>query len=468
MTQKKYEPTIGLEIHAELKTRTKMFCDSVNDPDEKEPNTNVCPICMGHPGCLPVMNKKAIESVVRVGLALGGKIADVTKFDRKNYFYPDLPKGYQISQYDKPLVEGGELCGVRIRRIHLEEDTGTLGHDSAGKSLVDYNRAGVPLMELVTEPDVRSAEQAVAFGKELQRILRYLGVSDANMEKGEMRVEVNISMNMGTKAEIKNINSFKAVEGAVLYEIERQQNALEIGGEELRQETRGWDDVKRITVSQRAKENAHEYRYFPDPDLPAFSTEEFEIERLREELPELPAAKRVRFAAEYNLSETQADLLADDPKLAEFYEESVSELKEKTEKADAILIYNYLTSDLKGLLKESGAELSESKVNPEKLAHLISLLAEEKITTRQAKDMLRAIHETGADPEELSRDNQAVGEDALISAIDQAISENPKAAEDYKAGKAASLQFLIGQVMKKTKGAARPDELRSLLEEKLK
>lgn len=463
-----YKPTIGLEIHAELKTRTKMFCDSLNDPNEEHPNVNVCPICMGHPGCLPVMNKKAIESVIRVGLALGGKIAPVTKFDRKNYFYPDLPKGYQISQYDKPLVSGGELLGIRVRRIHLEEDTGTLGHDTEGKSLVDYNRAGVPLMELVTEPDITSAEQAVAFGKELQRILRYLGVSDANMEKGEMRVEVNISMNMGTKIEVKNINSFKAVEGAVATEIKRQTELLEKGeGEKIKQETRGWDDVKKTTVSQRSKENAHEYRYFPDPDLPAFSTEEFMVENLRAELPELPAGKRARFRSEFGLSESQADLLADEKALADYYEEAVSELKEKKTDGDTVLLYNYLTSDLKGLMKEDGISISECKVSPEHLAHLVYLLQEEKVTSRQAKEMLKDMFKTGVDVEDLAAKNQSLGNDALLSAIEEAIKENPNAIVDYKKGKEASLQYLVGQVMKKTKGAAKPDELQRILREKL-
>lgn len=462
-----YEPTIGLEIHAELKTATKMFCDSPNDPDEKHPNVNVCPICMGHPGCLPVMNKKAIESVIRVGLAIGGKIAEETKFDRKNYFYPDLPKGYQISQYDKPLVTGGTLNGVRVTRIHLEEDTGTLSHDSEGKTLVDFNRAGVPLMELVTEPDIRSAEQASAFAKELQRILRYLGVSDANMEKGEMRVEVNISMNMGTKVEVKNINSFKAVEGAVAKETERQTGLLEKGeGEKIKQETRGWDDVKRTTVSQRSKENAHEYRYFPEPDLPAFKTSGFDIERLKAELPELPEAKRIRFASEYGLSKTQAEFLADDEALAEYYEEAASELKEKSDKADYALLYNYLTTDLLGLMKGKGFALNEIKIPPEHLAHLVYMISEGKITSRQAKDALLKMFAEGEDPETLLAGQGAIGGDALTVAIDEAVKENPKAVEDYKNGKEASLQFLIGQVMKKTRGAAKPDELAELLKEK--
>jgi aspartyl-tRNA(Asn)/glutamyl-tRNA(Gln) amidotransferase subunit B len=463
-----YKPTIGLEIHAELKTKTKMFCDSPNNPDEAHPNVNVCPVCLGHPGCLPVMNRKAIESVVKVGLALGGNIAPVTKFDRKNYFYPDLPKGYQISQYDKPLVSGGELLGVRLTRIHLEEDTGTLGHDSEGKSLVDFNRAGVPLMELVTEPDITSAEQAASFARELQRILRYLGVSDANMEKGEMRVEVNISMNMGTKTEVKNINSFKAVEGAVEAEIKRQTELLLKGeGDKIRQETRGWDDAKKTTVSQRSKESAHEYRYFPEPDLPPFSTDGFDIEKLRSELPELPSARRERFETEFKISASQADLLVDDKDLADYYEQAVSELKAKVESADGVLLYNYLVSDLKGLMKGGGVSFGQLKVTPEHLAHLISLIQAGSVTSRQAKEMLAKMFETGADAEELAAGSASLGGDELRKAAEEAIMENPGAVSDYKKGKEASLQFLVGQVMKKTKGAARPAELQPLLKELL-
>lgn len=460
-----YKPTIGLEIHAELKTRTKMFCDSINDPEEKHANVNVCPICMGHPGCLPVMNRQAIESVIRVGLAVGGNIAKLTKFDRKNYFYPDLPKGYQISQYDMPLVEGGMLEGVRIRRVHLEEDTGTLGHDSEGKSLVDFNRAGVPLMELVTEPDIQSAEQAVKFAKSLQRILRYLDVSNANMEKGEMRVEVNISLNMGTKVELKNINSFRVVELATAYEIARQSDAIN-RGEELHQETRGWDENKKATFSQRLKENAHEYRYFPEPDLPAFETKEFGIERLRAELPELPDAKKERFASEYNLSKTQADFLVEEKALANYFESAISELKDKASDPDIILLYNYLSSDLQGLLKVNGVDIGETKVTPERLAHLVALLIEKKITSRQAKDILIKVFDTGEDPEDLAGDGAVEGE-GLISFIKEAIIENPKAVEDYRKGKLTSIQFLVGKVMQKTKGAARPDELKVLLEKEL-
>ena len=323
-----YKPTIGLEVHAELKTRTKMFCDSLNDPDEEHPNVNVCPVCLGHPGALPVPNKEAIAGVIKMGLATGGTINPESKFDRKNYFYPDLPKAYQISQSHQPLVLGGNLRGVKINHIHLEEDAGKLVHDDvppstgsgqAAGSLVDYNRSSVPLMELVTEPDLHSADDAVAFIKEVQLILRYLGVSDADLERGQMRADANISVSatdeLGTRAEVKNLNSFRAVASAINYEIKRQTEMLE-KGEAVRQETRGWDEAKQKTVSQRSKEEAQDYRYFPEPDIPPFKTDVFDIEKLRMELPELPAAKRVRFAKEFGLNETQVEMLIVEPKLA--------------------------------------------------------------------------------------------------------------------------------------------------------
>ncbi len=397
----KYKPTIGLEIHAELRTRTKMFCDSLNDSDEKHPNTNVCPICLGHPGTLPVINMQAVESVIKVGLALGGKINPVAKFDRKNYFYPDLPKGYQISEYDQPIVSGGELNGVRVRRVHLEEDTGTLVHDDKiNSSLVDFNRAGVPLMELVTEPDLKSAEEVVKFARELQLILRYLGVSDADMERGQMRIEANVSLNMGTKTELKNINSFKAVGAAIAYELKRQQEILE-KGEKVAHETRGWDDVKQMTVSQRSKEEAHDYRYFPEPDLPPFETKVFDIEKLRDALPELPDVKRVRFEEEYGLGVQRTDTLVGEPALAGYFEEAVSELREQKSDGDAVLVFNYLTSDLVGLMNESGIGFADIKVEPEHLAHLVALIEQGKIGSRQAKDALKKMFETGLDPEEI-------------------------------------------------------------------
>ncbi len=472
-TAKKYKPTIGLEIHAELKTRTKMFCDSLNDPGERRPNVNVCPVCLGHPGTLPVPNKRAIEYVLKTGLALGGHANAVTKFDRKNYFYPDLPKGYQISQYDKPLIHGGELMGVRIRRVHLEEDTGTLVH-AGDASLVDYNRSGVPLMELVTEPDLHSAGDTTAFARELQLILRYLGVSDANMEKGEMRIEANVSLDMGTKVELKNINSFKAVHDAVEYELTRQEEAL-ARGEKLTQETRGWDEAKQKTVSQRSKEEAHDYRYFPEPDIPPFEAIAFEPERLRETLPELPAQKRTRFAREYGLDARQVEILVSDRFAADYFEEASSELCEQLsgERLSATAVatlYNYLTSDLRGLMNEGDVAFSELKVTPEHLAHLAALVEEKKITSRQAKDMLARMFATGDDPGEITA-SEGIGVVSDMGEIETVVravvAENPTAVADYKKGKTASLQFLIGKAMGKLKGRAQPTTLKELFERNL-
>jgi len=317
-----YQPTIGLEIHTELKTNSKMFCSCKNDSQETEPNVNICPICLGHPGTLPVINKEAVNKVIKTGLALNCKIASVSRFERKNYFYPDLPKGYQISQYALPLCQNGFLQvgnrKIRIERIHLEEDTARLVHEKDG-SLLDFNRAGVPLMELVTEPDIVSAKEAYNFAKEFQLILRYLGVSDADMEKGQMRVEANISLlpqignsrqearKLGTKVEIKNLNSFRVVKKAIEYEIKRQAKVLE-AGEQVIQETRGWDKKKQITVSQRSKEEAHDYRYFPEPDLPLLQFDELFIQNIRASIPELPQQKRERFKTEYDLREKEIEV----------------------------------------------------------------------------------------------------------------------------------------------------------------
>ncbi|RJP43833.1 Asp-tRNA(Asn)/Glu-tRNA(Gln) amidotransferase subunit GatB [Candidatus Parcubacteria bacterium] len=480
-----YEPTIGLEIHAELKTRTKMFCDSPNNPDEREPNKNVCPVCLGHPGTLPTINRAAVEAVIKVGLALGGKVNPVAKFDRKNYFYPDLPKGYQISQYDAPLVVGGELLGVRLRRIHLEEDTGRLLHEApsvksrggkADASYVDFNRAGVPLMELVTEPDIRSAEQAASFGKELQLILQYLKVSDADMEKGHLRLEANVSLDMGTKVELKNINSFRALGSAIVYELDRQKKALESGAKVV-QETRGWDDAGQKTVSQRSKEEAHDYRYFPEPDLPPFETSSFSVEELRRSLPELPAQRRERFLKEYGLDGKQAEALVADRGLSEYFEAAASELATRDElttstieKKPRELLFNYLTSDLRGLLNEAGTGISDSKVIPEHLAHLVDLIADGKIASRQAKDILKRMFLTGADPEEILEGEglQIVsGEAELSKAVEEVIGENPGAVSDYKKGKTASVQFLIGKAMGKLKGKGDPAVLKGLFEKRI-
>ncbi len=472
-----YTPTIGLEIHTELKTKTKMFCDSPNNPEEHHPNVNVCPVCLGHPGALPTINKEAVEFVIKTGLALGGEINPETKFDRKNYFYPDLPKGYQISQYDKPLILGGTLNGITLRRIHLEEDTGRLLHSSrvishqSPVSYVDFNRAGVPLMELVTEPEIKSGEEAAKFAKEFQLILRYLDISTADMEKGQMRVEVNISLGkwtkgvwkQGTKVEIKNLNSFRAVAESIDYEIKRQAEVMKHS--KVHQETRGWDDAKKETTSQRSKEEAHDYRYFPEPDLPPFETASFNLDDLKSSILELPKEKRERFKKEFQLNESQAEVLIADKKLSDFFESAVSELKVKNPAANIQMLFNYLTSDLVGLLNETSTPFEEIKVSPEELAHLVALIEQGKILSRGAKDILRKMFETGEDPETIleSEGLHLVSDEKEIEKIIQAvIVENEKAVADYKGGKEASLKFLIGQAMGKLRGKGNPEVLKEL------
>jgi aspartyl-tRNA(Asn)/glutamyl-tRNA(Gln) amidotransferase subunit B len=468
-----YKPTIGLEVHAELKTRTKMFCDSLNDPSELHPNVNVCPVCMGHPGTLPVPNKQAIEYVLKVGFATGGTPNARSRFDRKNYFYPDLPKAYQISQSGQPLVLGGMLHGVKINHIHLEEDAGKLMHDDAGGgTLVDYNRASVPLMELVTEPDLHTAEEAVAFMKELQLVLRYLGVSDADLERGQMRADANISISpddtLGTRAEVKNLNSFSSVFQAINYEIKRQTEILD-KGEKVHQETRGWDDAKAKSVAQRSKEEAQDYRYFPEPDIPPFETKVFDLEALRDSIPELPTQKRARLTKEYGLDERAADALAGDLAAANYFEEAVSEFREDIPNGSIATLYNYLSSDLRGLMNAAGTGFADLKVRPEHLASLAVLIDQRKITSRQAKDMLAKMFEAGADPTEIMEsDNIGIGDTDEVEAVVLAvIAEHHAAVADYKKGKTASLQFLIGQAMAKLKGRARPEMLKEMFEKNL-
>ncbi|HAS95150.1 TPA: Asp-tRNA(Asn)/Glu-tRNA(Gln) amidotransferase subunit GatB [Candidatus Wolfebacteria bacterium] len=478
-----YKPTIGLEIHCELKTKTKMFCGCANDPEERHPNVNICPICTGHPGCLPTINKEAVRKVIKLGMALGSEIPTISKFDRKNYFYPDLPKAYQISQYDQPLVSGGVLRGVRLERVHLEEDTARIAHsgqltdypkDAKPASLIDYNRSSMPLMELVTKPDVTSGEQAVAFAKELQMILRYLGISDADMEKGQMRVEANISVSkdetLGTKVEVKNLNSFRAVSDSIDFEIKRQSELLE-RGEQVVQSTRGWDEKKKETVLQRLKEQAHDYRYFPEPDLPPLDLAHFDLESIREEIVELPQQKRDRLASEYGLNEEQSNILAETPEVAEWFEQAVSEVRALNPEAPAQLVYNYYTTDLRALMKEAGMELGMLRIAPFHFAKVITFVAQGKLNSRLAKDILKEMFDTGADPEEIMQAkglNEEVSADALHEVIKETIAENPKAIEDYKKGQENALQFLIGKVMGKMKGRANPVELKALFEEILK
>ncbi len=467
-----FKPTIGLEIHAELSTKTKMFCNSVNDPDETEPNVNICPICMAHPGTLPTINKEAVKSVLRVGHALGGQIADFTEFDRKNYFYPDIPKGYQISQYKHPLVSGGELVGVQITRVHLEEDTAKSIHDNkTGETLVDYNRAGVPLMELVTEPVITSAKQAGDFGRELNLLLgpRYLNVSEANMEKGEMRVEANISLSadenvLGTKVEVKNLNSFRSVERAIEYELKRQQEILE-KGEQVVQETRGFDEAKGITFSQRKKETSKDYRYFPDPDLPKLYISEIkDFQDLANTIPELPSQKRARFKKDYDIKDEDIESFVQDQVLEKLFEQTIDDNQE----IEKQLVANYITSDLAGILKkDSGAKIPDIK----EFSELMKMVASGELSSRGVKDILLILATSGGSAKNIAEAKglfQKSDKSELTTIVQKIISENSAIVEKYKAGDDKVLQFLIGQGMKETKGSANPQVLREVFIEELK
>lgn len=494
-----YQPKIGLEIHVELKTKTKMFCSCLNDSNERHPNVNICPICMGHPGTLPVINKEAVKKTIKTGLALNCQISEYSKFDRKNYFYPDLPKGYQISQLYQPLCREGFLIingkKIRIREVHLEEDTGKLIHpEGENYSLVDFNRAGIPLMELVTEPDLNSAREARRFAEELQLILRYLNVSDADMEKGQLRVEVNISLakkegELGTKVEIKNLNSFRSVEKAVDYEIERQTKILK-SGKKVLQETRGWDAPKGITVSQREKEEAHDYRYFPEPDLPPLHLTSELINEIRSEIPELPQQKRERFKREYELDKKGVEVFVQNKDFGEYFEKVVSELPPRLPQQDIKklikLASNYLITDLQGLLKGSSVIGEDFLITPENFAEFITLITERgeqgepregederssltyqgKISSKIAKIVLEEMFKTGADPSHIIEEkglSQITDRAEIEKIIKEIITQNPRAVQDFKKGKKNAFQYLIGQIMAKTKGKANPEIVNNLL-----
>ncbi len=458
----KYTVTIGLEIHAELKTATKMFCACRNDADEKRPNHNICPVCMAHPGTLPVINKDAVHKVLMVGTALGSKLADYTEFDRKNYFYPDIPKGYQLSQYAYPLVSGGSLNSIAITRIHLEEDTARSQH-TGDKSLVDYNRAGVPLMELVTEPVIHSAEDAGAFARELQTLLRTLGAGEANMEKGEMRVEANISISLtdtlGTKVEVKNLNSFRSVERAISYEIARQSKLLDSGGQVM-QETLGWDEAKQATYVQRKKESSHDYRYFPDPDLPKLKVSEipeFSADALQKSLPELPWAKRMRYVVAGAKPE-YAEMFVQDDRYGKLFD-AVS--------GDKALAANYIGSDITGLVAKQG-DAGLSNITPEGLSAMLAAISAGLLSSRGAKDALADVFVNGGElAEAIKKYEQQSDEGALKAVAQKVIEANQGVVSEYKAGKTTALQFLVGQGMRESKGSANPESLKAIFIELL-
>jgi aspartyl-tRNA(Asn)/glutamyl-tRNA(Gln) amidotransferase subunit B len=478
-----YETVIGLECHVELSTRTKMFCGCRNKFGA-EPNTNVCPVCLGHPGTLPVANREAIEYTMKIALALGSEIAPISLFHRKNYFYPDMPKNYQISQYDLPVAIGGhlevevdsEVRRLGITRVHLEEDTGkTLHVGATGRiaeaeyALEDYNRAGVPLVEVVSEPDMRSPEEARAYVTELRALLEALGVSDVRMEEGSFRCDANISVRpagspgYGVKVEIKNMNSVRSVERALRYEADRQRQALE-SGEPLVQETRHWDEDKGVTLPLRSKEYAFDYRYFPEPDLAPLEPDQDWIERLRRELPELPAARRRRFEERYGLDPVQARLVGESRQWADFFEEAVGL------GADPKSTANWMIGDVAALLNEARISLSESALTPQHFADIVRLVGDGTISTTGGKQVLADAFATGKPAQQIVQEQglaQISDEEALGAVVDQVIAENPGPAEQFRGGKEGVIGFLVGQVMKKTGGAANPQEAQRLLRQRL-
>ncbi|WP_447979798.1 Asp-tRNA(Asn)/Glu-tRNA(Gln) amidotransferase subunit GatB [Candidatus Nitrospira bockiana] len=471
-----YEPVIGLEVHAQLLTQSKMFC-GCGTRFGLPANTQTCPICLGMPGTLPVINRAAVEMAIRTGLALNCRIAPTNRFARKNYFYPDLPKGYQISQYEAPICEhgwidvevGGETRRIRIRRAHLEEDAGKNLHDAGGGSRVDLNRAGTPLLEIVTEPDMRSADHVVAYLKALRDMLMYLEVCDGNMEEGSLRCEPNLSLRpagqqaFGTKVELKNINSFKFVKEAIDYEIKRQTKVLSEGGT-IHQETRLWDPEKGQTAVMRSKEEAHDYRYFPDPDLVPVKIAPEWIEEVRAKLPELPAVRQRRFVTEYGLPEYDAGVLTSSRDLADYFEACVARFGQpKT-------VSNWVMGELLRELNQSGTPAGRSPVTPERLVSLLQLVDKGTISLKVAREIFPELYASGASPERLVQEKgltQVSDEGALEKMIDEVLTKNPAQAAQYRAGKEQVLGFLVGQVMKASGGKANPGKVNELLKRKL-
>jgi aspartyl-tRNA(Asn)/glutamyl-tRNA(Gln) amidotransferase subunit B len=509
-----YEPVIGLEVHIEMLTESKMFCACpVVDFTVAAPNTAVCPVCAGMPGTLPVINAKVVEFAVRVALALECEIAPVSIFARKNYFYPDLPKGYQISQYEQPLAENGKITLqtskgeklIRIRRVHLEEDTGKLTHvepvepvgaglvpaqseggqgDHKGRpngpneaySLVDLNRAGVALLEIVTEPDFRSAEEVRAYAEALRMLVRYLGVNSGDLEKGVMRIEPNISIRpvvgaglepapYGTKVEIKNLNSFRSLERGVAYEIKRHEEVLRAGGS-IAQETVGWDDGRQATYSQRSKEDAHDYRYFPEPDLPPLVVDSAWVAQIRQSLPELPQAKIKRFQQQYGLSEAESTQLVTEKALGEYYEKAV-----EAGSGSARTVFSWLTGEMLSLLNAAGNGIEAVKVQPKDLADLLKIITDGKINQNTGKAVLTEMFATGKPAAEIVAAKgltQVSDTDFIAKMVAETLAENTKEVESFRAGKTTVANFLFGQVMKKASGKANPQMIRTELERQLK
>ncbi len=474
----KYDTVIGLEVHVQLSTETKVFC-SCRNVFGQSPNSCVCPVCLGHPGTLPVLNKKAFEYAIKVALALGCSVQRTVKFDRKNYYYPDLPKNYQISQYDMPIAytghvditdESDSLKTIGVTRAHLEEDAGKLIHDTGGPfSYVDFNRTGTPLLEIVSEPEISSPEEAHRYLVELKRIVKYLGVSDCNMEEGSLRCDANISLKLrgalqlGSKVEIKNLNSFKAVKDALSYEMSRQRDVLDEDGNII-QQTRLWDEKKGITVSMRSKEEAQDYRYFPEPDLVPFEVEEGIIDVIRAGLPELAAAKKERFSKEYGLSEKDLEVLVSDRDIADFFERTVKVFPEVQ------AVANWIKGEVMMHLNERGKDILSLGVSAEDLAEIIKMTVSGRISALVAKEVLKKTIDSGDKPSDIVKEGsmeQLSDMDTLESVVAEVISGNEKSVNDYRSGKDAALSFLVGQIMKLTKGKANPKVAGEMLRKRI-
>ncbi len=482
----RYGTVIGIEVHAQLLTQSKMFCSCPGPTLDSPPNTHVCPVCLGMPGVLPVINKEAVELTIMTGLALNCSIPEQAKFDRKNYHYPDLMKGYQISEYDLPLCKdgwleieaAGETKRIGVTRVHLEEDTARLQHiaNQAGEtySLVDVNRAGLPLMEIVSEPDIRSAEEARAYLTKLRQVLRYVGASRANMEEGNMRCEPNVSIRpvgqaeFGQKVELKNINSIRHAHDAIEFEVKRQRQVLDAGGR-IAQETRGWREDIGQSVSQRSKEYADDYRYFPEPDLPTLIVSREWVEAIRARMPELPDARRVRFREQYGLSDYDARILTEARARADFYEATVALAGEDPlQRAKAAA--NWMNGDLARLLNAANQDIQDCKVTPETLSNLLDLQDDGTISGKTAKAVFEEMFQTGRSPSVIVKESglvQITSGNEIADAVKKVINDNPKAAEDFRGGKEEAIKFLTGQVMRETKGRARPDVVTQILREKL-